>query len=401
LIAGDSEKGATTADQVSLIQVGKAQLKERDHEKAGPSRNQFHSDYEAAVELQSTRELWNEKRPTFTDFVMFLSDHLYNESIKEEATLVEESEVEEEDEDEANKEDDHPNTMYNWGIKWDRWWDDMMHLFPPKKNAKMYHTLNYGFVSEKLHQCVADVPAGEYLATPFNQTSGSNMYVELASRSPVSLKDKKVLEVSSGRGGGSAAVSDCFCPAEMIGLDFSPKQVEASQEYYGRESKCPLKFMHGDAMHLPFEDNSFDVVLNVEASHAYPSYRKFAKEAHRVLRPGGVLLTTDFRNVDDAELDKRILNDVFAKEVEPIDVSNQVLTALGENHMIAPFVAKCFETCKAKLLEYEDSPTESWELHRDGMGTRNPLGCAEMSGQFMQFSLGTGMFNYRMYILQK
>ncbi len=52
--------------------------------------------------------------------------------------------------------------------------------------------------------------------------------------------------------------------------------------------------MHGDAENCHSTD-SFDAVVNVEASHAYPHLSKFLAEVVRVLRPGGHFLYADFR----------------------------------------------------------------------------------------------------------
>ena len=48
--------------------------------------------------------------------------------------------------------------------------------------------------------------------------------------------------------------------------------------------------MQGDAQDLPFPDESFDAVINVEASHIYPNFERFLGEVARVLRPGGHFL---------------------------------------------------------------------------------------------------------------
>src|ERR1700690_3091246 len=53
--------------------------------------------------------------------------------------------------------------------------------------------------------------------------------------------------------------------------------------------------MQGDAENLPFEKNTFDVVINVEASHCYPNFPRFLSEVARVLRHGGHFLYADFR----------------------------------------------------------------------------------------------------------
>jgi ubiquinone/menaquinone biosynthesis C-methylase UbiE len=53
--------------------------------------------------------------------------------------------------------------------------------------------------------------------------------------------------------------------------------------------------VQGDAQNLPFPDQSFEAVINVEASHQYPDFPRFLKEVARVLRPGGHFLYTDSR----------------------------------------------------------------------------------------------------------
>ena len=53
--------------------------------------------------------------------------------------------------------------------------------------------------------------------------------------------------------------------------------------------------MEGNAEKLPFADQSFDAVINVEASHCYPRFPQFLDEVARVLRPGGHFLYTDVR----------------------------------------------------------------------------------------------------------
>lgn len=56
-----------------------------------------------------------------------------------------------------------------------------------------------------------------------------------------------------------------------------------------------MTFVHGDAENLPFPDESFDAVINVEAAHLYPDYPRFLREVARVLRPGGHFLYADLR----------------------------------------------------------------------------------------------------------
>ncbi|MGA0133789.1 MAG: phthiotriol/phenolphthiotriol dimycocerosates methyltransferase [Opitutales bacterium] len=107
------------------------------------------------------------------------------------------------------------------------------------------------------------------------------------------LHGRRVLEVSCGHGGGASWVVRAFGPAAYVGLDLNP---EALRHCLSRHRLPGLTFVQGDAQALPFEDASFDVVLNVEASHCYPDFPGFVAEVTRVLRPGGVFLHADLRH---------------------------------------------------------------------------------------------------------
>ena len=56
-----------------------------------------------------------------------------------------------------------------------------------------------------------------------------------------------------------------------------------------------MLFLHQDATLLPFPDGTFDAVTCLEALEFLPHARRTLREMARVLRPGGVLLTTNRR----------------------------------------------------------------------------------------------------------
>jgi len=106
----------------------------------------------------------------------------------------------------------------------------------------------------------------------------------------VDLAGKQVLEVSCGAGGGASYITRTLRPASYTGLDLNPASVDLCRKRH----KLPgLDFVQGDAQDLPFADESFDAVINVEASHQYPDFERFLAEVARVLRPGGHFLYTD------------------------------------------------------------------------------------------------------------
>ncbi|HKR21157.1 MAG TPA: methyltransferase domain-containing protein, partial [Pyrinomonadaceae bacterium] len=110
------------------------------------------------------------------------------------------------------------------------------------------------------------------------------------------LKDKDVLEIGCGAGGGAAFIARHYQPKSMTGIDLLPVNIAGAEE---RGAIPNLTFAIGDATSLQFADNSFDVVVNIESSHCYSSVEKFLSEVKRVLKPGGVFLYADHRPVQN------------------------------------------------------------------------------------------------------
>lgn len=113
----------------------------------------------------------------------------------------------------------------------------------------------------------------------------------------------RVLDIGSGLGGPSRVLASEF-GCDVTGIDITPEFVRSAQVLTGR---CGLtesvRFELGDALAMPFPDASFDcawtqhVVMNVE------DRRGLYREAHRVLKPGGILVFFDILKGDGRELD--------------------------------------------------------------------------------------------------
>ena len=105
---------------------------------------------------------------------------------------------------------------------------------------------------------------------------------------------ERVLEISCGRGGGLRHAALLLPDAQqVIGLDFSMHAIGFCRTHYAALPN--VGFVRGHALQLPFADGAFDLVVNVEASHAYGDEAAFLGEVRRVLRPGGRLLYGDHR----------------------------------------------------------------------------------------------------------
>lgn len=75
-----------------------------------------------------------------------------------------------------------------------------------------------------------------------------------------------------------------------VGLDISPQMTRVAQARYPE-----FTFVTGSAQQLPFDNQSFDVLICSASFHHFPSPETFLKEAERVLRPGGRLVIAEIR----------------------------------------------------------------------------------------------------------
>ena len=81
-----------------------------------------------------------------------------------------------------------------------------------------------------------------------------------------------------------------------FGIDGSRVALERAERRL-REEGLTAELNVGDAQRLPYADASFDGALDVECLYAnvWEDAKKMVAELHRVLKPGGVLLSKSFR----------------------------------------------------------------------------------------------------------
>lgn len=146
-----------------------------------------------------------------------------------------------------------------------------------------------------------------------------------------------VLEVGSGRGGGSSWIARTQGVRTVTGVDLSGSAVALCRRLHRAPN---LRFEQGDAEALPFPAGSFDVVLNVESCHHYPSLPTFLREVERVLRPGGAFCVATYwdrsglarfeRALADAPLDVVRTADIGARVADGLRATNAMKSMLIE-----------------------------------------------------------------------
>jgi SAM-dependent methyltransferase len=141
-----------------------------------------------------------------------------------------------------------------------------------------------------------------------------------------------------------------------------------------------LDFVQGDAGNLPYEANTFDAVINIEASHCYPAFPRFLAEVARVLKPRGHLLYADFRFSDRMAEWEQALASAPLQILRTRNINAEVLRGMDRNS------PRSLDLISAHLPKFLHG------LGRDFAGVR---------GSRIYNALSSGELSYRSYCLEK
>ncbi len=121
--------------------------------------------------------------------------------------------------------------------------------------------------------------------------------------------------VDAGCGvGGTAVTLAQTRGCRVTGVNLSTIQLEAARQRALDEGESDrVRFEYANCSeHLPFADESIDVVVNIESACHYRDRGQFLREVSRILKPGGKIVAMDWIVPDD------LTADLYEEYIRPI-----------------------------------------------------------------------------------
>jgi ubiquinone/menaquinone biosynthesis C-methylase UbiE len=120
-------------------------------------------------------------------------------------------------------------------------------------------------------------------------------YAELVAERAKALAPARILETAAGTGVVTEALHRALPNAEIVATDLNPPMLEQAAQRVGAPN---VRFQQADALDLPFDDGSFDLVVCQFGVMFFPDKVKGNAEARRVLRDDGRYILVIWDKVD-------------------------------------------------------------------------------------------------------
>ncbi|MFT5162258.1 MAG: arsenite methyltransferase [Alteromonadaceae bacterium] len=142
-----------------------------------------------------------------------------------------------------------------------------------------------------LSRCCVDfyqLPLTQLLLGDSFHPGGLNLTHQLALQTLVN-RQSKVLDVAAGKGTTAHYLANTF-GATTYAVDRGIANLKIAKNNFGRQK---INILQGDATHLPFRSDSFDVVFCECALSTFGNRKRALTEMYRVLKPRGFIAISD------------------------------------------------------------------------------------------------------------
>jgi len=127
------------------------------------------------------------------------------------------------------------------------------------------------------------------------------------------VKGKKVLDIASGSGYGTALLASSA--SHVVGVDVDKDAVQYAKSNYQLKN---VDFILGSGVKIPLKDDTFDVVVSFETIEHIEDYRTFLSEVKRVLKPDGLFILSTPNDAEFPESNHFHVHEFEQAELEKV-----------------------------------------------------------------------------------
>jgi SAM-dependent methyltransferase len=120
-------------------------------------------------------------------------------------------------------------------------------------------------------------------------------YAKVVAERAALLEPDRILETAAGTGILTRVLHGALPQAQIVATDVNPVMLEAAARRLGSNR---VSFQPADAQNLPFDDESFDLVVCQFGVMFFPEKVRANEEARRVLRSNGHYLVVSFDRLE-------------------------------------------------------------------------------------------------------
>lgn len=152
----------------------------------------------------------------------------------------------------------------------------------------------------------------------------SYLYIELLNQAGIDTIQPlgNLLDIGCGRGGGASVYEKYFNFDHVVGMDLNPNQIDFCNRVHSN-----IQFDQGSAMELPYDQNSFDIITNVESAGYYVDYESFLRGLNKILKVNGLFLCADTGDQNRVDYIKEIYPHYGFEVRKHIDITKNVSVA--------------------------------------------------------------------------
>lgn len=197
-------------------------------------------------------------------------------------------------------------------------------------------------------------------------------YAEDLARRAADIGPTDVLEIASGTGIVTRKLRD-YLPsaARLVATDLNPPMLDVAQEKFDQGEK--VEFKPADAVALPFEDSTFDLIVCQFGVMFFPNKPRAFSEAKRVLRSGGRYLFNVWGSLMEnpyAEITQNVVTQFFPDDPPgfykvPFGYSDQSI-------VLSDMEAGGLKDLRCETITLNKEVAD-WELFAHGIVFGNPI----------------------------